>query len=145
MTTPPHVAPEAYSYLINALIAMQQSAAQQQHPQHTENYPYAMPPGQYTQPGPPTYGWSIPPGGALPMSNINGTSAGIPSMYPHNTTPLFQNAVPQMMTPVSQSATQYAASPTSAGENPDQAEEAISTAEDKRRRNTAASGEGPLV
>lgn len=144
MTAPPHVPPETYNYLLHALLALQHSAAQQQHPQHAESYLHAIPPSQYTQPGPPTYGWSVPPGGAPPVSNINGTSAGLPSMYQHNTTPLFQNAVPQMMTPVSQSATQYAVSPTSAPENPDQAEE-ISTAEDKRRRNTAASGESPLI
>lgn len=139
MNVPPHVAPEAYNYLIQALLALQHSAIQQ-HPQNTASYPHAIPPSQYAQPGPSTYGWPLPPGGVVP--NIDPTYAGLPPMYPYDTTPSFQNTAPQMMTPASQSTTQHAVSPTSTGENPDQADEAI-VAEDKRRRNTAASGEGP--
>ncbi|KAL4068262.1 hypothetical protein V8B97DRAFT_2008957 [Scleroderma yunnanense] len=141
LTAPPHVTPEAYNYLIHTLLALQQSAVQQHYPQHAGSYLHANPPGQYTQPGPSTYGWPIPPGGPLPVSNINETSAGVPSMYQHDPSLLFQNTIPQMMMPQSQSTTQDvdAVPSTSTGENPEQTDEAISIAEDKRRRNTAAS------
>ncbi|KAG1716335.1 hypothetical protein ID866_819 [Astraeus odoratus] len=134
----PPVAPEAYNYLIHALLALQRSATQQ-HPQaHSGNYHQPMSSGQCAQGVPPNYGLMLPPG-VLPMSNMNGTSAGFPPMHQSNTNPSFQGLVPPAMTTPPQSAVQPVVFPNQTDESPEQVEEEISIAEDKRRRNTAAS------
>ncbi|KAI6005168.1 hypothetical protein F5J12DRAFT_835269 [Pisolithus orientalis] len=130
LVPPPQITPEAYNYLIHALLALQRSAGHQ-HP---------LPLGQqHTQGLSPTYEW--PPSNNTPsVTSMAGQPPGYSQVYHHNAMPSFQNSPPQPIEASSSFATtsQSVVAPTHVVET-EQTDEAISTAEDKRRRNTAAS------
>lgn len=133
---PPQITPEAYNYLIQALLALQRSAGHQHPHPHPGSYHHPLPlDQQYTQSLPPTYEWPPLISGPSVASMAGQPSAGYSRGYHHNATPSFQNSPPQ---PIGTSSSQPVLVPTQVVET-EQTDEAISIAEDKRRRNTAAS------
>lgn len=129
---PPHVPPEAYNYLIHALLSMQGAIP----PQTTHNQSLPYPQEQF-------------PGGSSTSSNF----PNVPYQSMYSNTPLATSSTghlshfpPAMMNPhpgfhgtaneASVFASSNTASPSDASDN---ADEAAAIAEDKRRRNTSAS------
>lgn len=112
-TAPPTLPPETYTYLIQALLSLQGSA-------YPPTFPY------------PPYPW--PPDTVPPISTA--PIAGPSSFYPTNPPIPLSPSISSQFTP------SPAASSTTA-QDPEGTEDTIPTAEDKRRRNTAASGESP--
>lgn len=128
---PPHVPPEAYNYLIHALLSMQGAVPPPPQTAHNQSLPY--PQGQF-------------PAGPSTSSNFS----DVPYQAMHHNLPLAMSSTgslshfpPAMMTPHSSfhstinepSAVASSASPDAS----DNADEASAIAEDKRRRNTTAS------
>ncbi|KAI5991587.1 hypothetical protein EDD15DRAFT_2368932 [Pisolithus albus] len=138
----PQIAPETYNYLIHALLALQRSAGFQ-HPQLHSGDHHPLPLGQqYSLALPPTYGWPPLTGGPAATSTAAQLPVGYSQAYPHNATnatPSFQIQPLQPTEVLSLPPTsQPIAVPTQVVEA-EQTDENVSIAEDKRRRNTAAS------
>lgn len=109
---PPQLPPETYTHLIRALLSLQSSVPHD----HSPTYPY---------PTLPIHNYPWPP---------DTTSVATPYLP----IPLLPHAVPQTT-----GYTQLPPPPAaSTSQDPEGTEDATSTAEDKRRRNTVASGEG---
>ncbi|KAG2350627.1 hypothetical protein BDR05DRAFT_994000 [Suillus weaverae] len=128
---PPHVPPEAYNYLIHALLSMQGAIPHQT--AHNQSLPY--PHGQF------------PAGPSTSSVFPNVPHQAMHSNLPHavsSTGPL-SHLTPAMMTPHSgvhstfDEPSALASSNTTSPDASDNADEAAAIAEDKRRRNTSAS------
>lgn len=130
-TTPPHVPPEAYNYLINALLAMQGAIPPQT--AHNQSLPY--PQGQLPE-GPST-------SSLFPNAPHKSMYSNLP-LAMSSTGPL-SHFSPAIMTPHSgfhstaNESSVFASSNAASSDASDNADEAAAIAEDKRRRNTSAS------
>jgi hypothetical protein len=129
--TPPQVPPEAYNYLIHALLSMQGAIPPQT--AHNQSSPYLQ--GQFTAgPSTSTAFPNVPHQDMhsnlpLAMSSTGSFSQFPPAMMsPH---PGFQSTVNEPSA--------FASSHTPSSDASDNADEAAAIAEDKRRRNTSAS------
>lgn len=130
-TAPPHVPPEAYNYLIHALLSMQGAIPPQT--AHNQSLPYLQ--GQF------------PAGPSTPSVFPN-----VPHQAMHSNLPLAMASTghlshfpPAMMTPYSgfhntvNEPPAFPSSNTASPDASDNADETAAIAEDKRRRNTSAS------
>lgn len=122
-TAPPQVSPETYTYLIHALLSMQGAVPPPSVPSQSVSYPQGLFPG----PSAP----SVAPHALHQVTHLHtppAPSSGPPSHFTSTNTPAIATQ---------HSASFHADAPSDAG---DSADESTIVAEDKRRRNTSASG-----